>query len=104
MKMPGFNAGSSVGPANGLYRGRSGFSFSGRAAAALSPAQSFLGSSAFEVIGFPFPIQRCCAYVPRFHSVVCVTHQTRPLEFCECQRPPGEIPFFVCHGPVNAPF
>ena len=102
MNLPGFDAESSLGPANGVYRGRAGGR--GQAAAALSPAQGFMGSSAFNLIGSPFPIQRCCAYVPKFHSVVCVSHQTRPLEFCECRRPPGEIPFFVCRGPVNAPF
>jgi hypothetical protein len=83
MKLPGFTAESSLGPALGHYGGAT---MSGSSGAGVLPMQFTNFESIFGVI-------RCCQFINgRFR---CVTRPRRPWENCRCVRTVGG-PFIIC--------
>lgn len=115
MRMPGFHAESSLGPAMGVYRGNAAFANSG--AGGVLPVQDFMASSTTGLqpnaglVGFPWPKLRCCKYSRFAKTVVCVERAHSPLEQCQCvypECPPyfpdcsrfPDLPAIVCQPPV----
>ncbi len=92
MNIPQFNAEASLGPAIGVYRGTA---FGGSGPIQILPSQA----SNFRFS--PFPVMRCCGYVPSLGRFICTSRQTHPLENCECKRGFLGYPVILCRDAVN---
>lgn len=90
MKMPGFNAESSLGANVGVYRGIAG-SGGNAGAIGVSPAQ--LGLHAF------LQTTRCCQWSPVFRRFVCTSRRHAPWVHCRCIRTLTS-PVIICEDPV----
>lgn len=106
MKIPGFNAESSLGQTLGLYRGKAIFGRLG--------TSDVLPMQRFGFLRSVFPIIRCCKYSRFAGKFVCVTRRSFPLEQCECIRPEcpegfpncseyPDFPYFECSPLVLSP-
>jgi hypothetical protein len=115
MRMPGFDAESSLGPAMGAYRNSAAFANSGEGG--VLPVQDFMVSSTTGLrlnaghLGFPWLTFKCCKYSRFAKAVVCVERVHSPLERCQCvspECPPGfpdcsrfpDLPTIICQLPV----
>jgi len=115
MRVPGFDAESSLGPAMGVYRGNAAFANPGAGGA--SPAQGFMGPPGASLqrnaglFRFPLPKLRCCKYSNFAKAIVCVEQAHSPLEQCQCvypECPPffpdcsrfPDLPSIQCQPPV----
>ena len=95
MRIPQFNAESSLTPDEGRYRGLPGSATSGTAG--IVPMQGF---SAPGRAGSVFQFTKtCCGYAPMLHRYVCTSRAVSPLERCSCVS--GLFgPVIVCQPPV----
>jgi hypothetical protein len=115
MRMPGFDAESSLGPAMGVYRGHAAFGNSGDGG--VLPVQDVMASSSISpqlnagLVGFPWPKFRCCKYSRFAKAVVCAESVQLPNAQCQCvypECPPfysdcstfPDLPSVVCKLPV----
>jgi hypothetical protein len=115
MRLPGFDAESSLGPAMGVYRGNAAFANSGEGG--VLPVQDFIASSSSSpqlnagLLGSLWPKLRCCKYSRFAKAVVCAERAHSPLEQCQCvfpECPPyypdcssfPDLPSVVCQPPV----
>jgi hypothetical protein len=91
MNMPGFNAESSLGTNEGVYRGMAGFG-GNTGAIRVAPAQLGPLSGLFETT-------RCCQWSPMFRRFVCSSRRHPPWVHCRCIRT-LTAPVIICDDPV----
>jgi len=101
MNIPGFTAENSVYNTSGGYRAMADFGALGTADGLSMQAPLTAFAPSLGRID-PFPLIRCCGYVPMLHSVVCVTRRRSLLEQCRCTDSPSGYPIILCRPPVNA--
>ncbi len=90
MNMPGFNAESSLGANERVYRGIAGF---GGNAGAIGVAPAQLGPTIFQ------QTTRCCQWSPMFRRFVCTSRRHPPWVQCRCIRT-LTAPVIICEDPV----
>jgi hypothetical protein len=81
MRLPGFDAETSLAPASGIYRGMAG----GPASGGVLPMQF---DSALGALQGRWPVYRCCGWSAWLQRYVCVSRVRRPWESCTCTRTP----------------
>jgi len=95
MTIPGFSAEASLGGTTGVYRTSGTAGVPGPSVVA---AQALPGPGAVSFFN-PFPLLRCCRFVPHY-GLVCINRYWSPIEFCTCQTDFLGFPIFLCRPPV----